>query len=56
MLRAGRRYEYNTAGDLTATVTPDGSRSETQYDAAGHPVSVTAGGLTRNGSMTPPGA
>jgi YD repeat-containing protein len=41
------RYEHSTAGDLTATVTPDGSRSETQYDKAGHPVSVTAGGLTR---------
>ncbi|MFT4291701.1 DUF6531 domain-containing protein, partial [Enterobacter sp.] len=41
-------YEYNTAGDLTAVIYPDGSRSETQYDAAGHPVSVNTGGLTRS--------
>ncbi|GHM26855.1 hypothetical protein ECZU45_06420 [Escherichia coli] len=27
------RYEYNAAGDLTAVITPDGNRSETQYDA-----------------------
>ncbi|GHL12996.1 hypothetical protein ECZU23_14390 [Escherichia coli] len=26
------QYEYNAAGDLTAVITPDGNRSETQYD------------------------
>ncbi|MWR61262.1 RHS repeat family protein, partial [Escherichia coli] len=31
------RYEYNAAGDLTAVITPDGNRSETQYDAWGNP-------------------
>ncbi|MBW6086996.1 hypothetical protein KZ779_30705 [Escherichia coli] len=36
-MRRGRetRYEYSTAGDLTAIIAPDGSRSETQYDAWG---------------------
>lgn len=41
------RYEYSMAGDLTAVISPDGSRQTTEYDAAGHPVSATAGGLTR---------
>ncbi|WP_139387395.1 RHS repeat protein, partial [Salmonella enterica] len=41
------RYEYNIAGDLTAVIHPDGSRQTTEYDAAGHPVSTTEGGLTR---------
>ncbi|MGX5872090.1 hypothetical protein, partial [Enterobacter cloacae] len=27
---------------------PDGSRQTTVYDAAGHPVSTTGGGLTRS--------
>ncbi|WP_146673412.1 RHS repeat protein, partial [Salmonella enterica] len=39
--------EYNMAGDLTAVIHPDGSRQTTEYDAAGHPVSTTGGGLTR---------
>ncbi|WP_032235820.1 RHS repeat protein, partial [Escherichia coli] len=42
------RYEYNAAGDLTAVITPDGNRSETQYDAWGKAVSTTQGGLTRS--------
>ncbi|MEI9649155.1 hypothetical protein V5066_26180, partial [Escherichia coli] len=42
------RYEYNAAGDLTAVITPDGNRSETQYDAWGKTVSTTQGGLTRS--------
>ena len=41
------RYEYTPAGDLTAVILPDGSRRETQYNAAGKPVSMTEGGLTR---------
>ncbi|MGI7062664.1 hypothetical protein ACRCNG_27815, partial [Citrobacter amalonaticus] len=41
------RYEYSIAGDLMAVTGPDGVRTETQYDAAGHPVSTTTGGLTR---------
>ncbi|WP_368277826.1 RHS repeat-associated core domain-containing protein [Enterobacter cloacae] len=41
------RYEYNLAGDLTTVIHPDGSRQTTVYDAAGHPVSTTGGGLTR---------
>ncbi|WP_423236943.1 RHS repeat-associated core domain-containing protein, partial [Citrobacter portucalensis] len=46
---AGRetRYEYSDAGDLTTVIAPDSSRTETQYDAGGRPVSITAGGLTR---------
>ncbi|EOK0537513.1 DUF6531 domain-containing protein, partial [Escherichia coli] len=36
------------AGDLTAVITPDGNRSETQYDAWGKAVSTTQGGLTRS--------
>ncbi|MBZ4059083.1 RHS repeat protein, partial [Escherichia coli] len=39
---------YNAAGDLTAVITPDGNRSETQYDAWGKAVSTTQGGLTRS--------
>ncbi|EIG94785.1 putative RhsG core protein with extension [Escherichia coli 97.0246] len=42
------QYEYNAAGDLTAVITPDGNRSETQYDAWGKAVSTTQGGLTRS--------
>ncbi|HAH2708246.1 TPA: RHS element protein, partial [Escherichia coli] len=42
------RYEYNAAGDLTAVITPDGNRSEPQYDAWGKAVSTTQGGLTRS--------
>lgn len=41
------RYEYSIAGDLTAIIHPDGRRHETRYDAAGQPVSLSAGGLTR---------
>ncbi|RTO50780.1 RHS repeat protein, partial [Enterobacter cloacae] len=41
------RYEYSVAGDLTTVIHPDGSRQTTVYDAAGHPVSTTGGGLTR---------
>ncbi|HDJ2743840.1 TPA: RHS repeat protein, partial [Salmonella bongori] len=41
------RYEYSMAGDLTTVVYPDGSRQTINYDAAGHPVSTTEGGLTR---------
>ncbi|WP_146693596.1 RHS repeat protein, partial [Escherichia coli] len=40
--------EYSAAGDLTAIVAPDGSRSEIQYDAWGKAVSTTQGGLTRS--------
>ncbi len=32
----------------TAVITPDGNRSETQYDAWGKAVSTTQGGLTRS--------
>ncbi|WP_032239790.1 RHS repeat protein, partial [Escherichia coli] len=39
---------YNAAGDLTAVITPDGNRSETQYDAWGKAVSTTQDGLTRS--------
>ncbi|HGX8682830.1 TPA: type IV secretion protein Rhs, partial [Escherichia coli] len=42
------RYEYSAAGDLTAIIAPDGSRSETQYDAWGKAISTTQGGLTRS--------
>jgi len=49
------RYEYNAAGDLTAVIQPDGSRHETEYDAAGHPVRITAGGLTRRLAYDPAG-
>ncbi|EPR0812704.1 RHS repeat-associated core domain-containing protein, partial [Escherichia coli] len=42
------RYEYSAAGDLTATVSPDGKRSTIEYDKRGRPVSVTEGGLTRS--------
>ncbi len=42
------QYEYDAAGDLTAVITPDGNRSETQYDAWGKAVSTTQGGLTRS--------
>ncbi|MBB9061054.1 RHS repeat protein, partial [Escherichia coli] len=42
------RYEYSAAGDLTATVSPDGKRSTIAYDKRGRPVSVTEGGLTRS--------
>ncbi|MFS9383487.1 type IV secretion protein Rhs, partial [Citrobacter sp. ANG330] len=41
------RYEYSIAGDLMAVIHPDGSRQTTEYDDAGHPVSTTTGGLTR---------
>ena len=40
------RYEYNPAGDLTAVISPDGSRSTTDYDTWGKVVSTTQGGLT----------
>ncbi|MCV4859490.1 RHS repeat protein, partial [Escherichia coli] len=36
------------AGDLTATISPDGKRSTIEYDKRGRPVSVTEGGLTRS--------
>ncbi|WP_157948751.1 hypothetical protein, partial [Escherichia coli] len=39
------RYEYSAAGDLTATISPDGKRSTIEYDKRGRPVSVTEGGL-----------
>ncbi len=42
------RYEYSAAGDLTATISPDGKRSTIAYDKRGRPVSVTEGGLTRS--------
>ncbi len=49
-MRRGReiRYEYSAAGDLTATISPDGKRSTIEYDKRGRPVSVTEGGLTRS--------
>ncbi|WP_137548053.1 DUF6531 domain-containing protein, partial [Escherichia coli] len=48
--RFGRTLAYRreAAGDLTAVITPDGNRSETQYDAWGKAVSTTQGGLTRS--------
>ncbi|HGT5716309.1 TPA: type IV secretion protein Rhs, partial [Escherichia coli] len=42
------RLEYSAAGDLTVIIAPDGSRSETQYDAWGKAISTTQGGLTRS--------
>ncbi len=48
MRRRETRYEYSAAGDLTATVSPDGKRSTIEYDKRGRPVSVTEGGLTRS--------
>ncbi|MDU1347049.1 MAG: hypothetical protein E6959_08360, partial [Eikenella corrodens] len=34
---------YSAAGDLTATISPDGKRSTIEYDKRGRPVSVTDG-------------
>ncbi|EFL9604886.1 type VI secretion system tip protein VgrG [Escherichia coli] len=46
-LTVGVAYQ-TTVGDLTATISPDGKRSATEYDKRGRPVSVTEGGLTRS--------